>query len=359
VPTFSLIAGKLKPFFTFEEFVGGSARSQFVEYAMSTWFFDADDDNLLMGAGTQIKAMEDRFYLQALVTNGSESQFPNTQMDDFPGFNLGFWYDLGGSWNEERKAWNLYGDSLSDLDYSCKPVVRVGGAVNLVPLDRRSLYGDPEQSRYFVMPGAPGGTRLINVLNGDTSTPAGRNAVDKFDVYSYDAFASLHWRGLSVTNEWWLRDMNNFGTVPSGKNFIIYSDGAGANSLFPNHALLDYGMLLQAGYFIIPKKLELVARWSYIRGESGDVNGNGPFKTITVPGITGAVRVHDGAFRQFHEADEYAVGFNYFFKGQLLKWSTDFSWYQGGNPAGGGVSPAGFIAGQDGWLLRTQIQLAF
>jgi hypothetical protein len=43
----------------------------------------------------------------------------------------------------------------------------------------------------------------------------------------------------------------------------------------------------------------------------------------------------------------------------LLKWQTDFSVFDGGNPAGGGVSPAGFIAGNDGWLLRTQIQLAF
>ena len=66
-----------------------------------------------------------------------------------------------------------------------------------------------------------------------------------------------------------------------------------------------------------------------------------------------------GTSRQFHEANEYTIGVNYYFKRQLLKWQTDLSWYQGGNPAGGGQSPAGFIAGSDGWLLRTQIQLAF
>ena len=67
----------------------------------------------------------------------------------------------------------------------------------------------------------------------------------------------------------------------------------------------------------------------------------------------------NGAFRNFHEADEYAIGVNYYFKGQQLKWSTDFSIYRGGNPAGGGQSPAGFIAGSDGWLLRTQLQMQF
>src|SRR5207248_267571 len=49
-PTLTLIAGKFKPFFSFEEYMG-SANCQFVEYGMSEWFFDADDDNYLMQAG--------------------------------------------------------------------------------------------------------------------------------------------------------------------------------------------------------------------------------------------------------------------------------------------------------------------
>jgi hypothetical protein len=379
-PTYTAIAGKLKPFMGIEEFLG-SGNEQLVEYGMSTWYFDADDDNLLMAAGTQVKAYDDRFFLQAIVTNGNESQFANTQMDDYPGFNVGLWWDFGGSWNEDKKRWNLFGDCLSDIDYSCRPVVRLGGAVNIVPMDRRSLYGDDEQSRVFVMPAGPGGTRLINVLSGDltastpppaggTSATVGSHAVDDFDSYTYDAFIATKYKGFSLMNEWWLRDLNDFRTSPNGKGNIIYQDtlvgGKAADALFPHHALLDYGTQLQAGYFIVPKKWELVARWSYIRGESGDINGNGTFHTVTIPGVlnqsTGAlqpVHVVDGAFRHFHEADEYAVGFNYYFKRQLLKWQTDISWYEGGNPAGGASSPAGFIPGLDGWMLRTQIQLWF
>jgi hypothetical protein len=365
-PTYTLIVGKLKPFFGLDEFLG-NGNQQFCEFSMSDLFFDADDETRLMAAGFQIKAAEDRFFMQTLVTNGSEGSFqPNTQMDNLPGFLSGWWYDLGGSWNEQRKAWDLYGDCISDIDYSCKPVARLGGCANLVPMNRRSLYGDSEQSRFFVMPAGPGGTRLINVLNGDTGTPAGSHNVDMFDAYLFSAFAAGKYKGLSIYNEWFFRDMDNFRTTPNGRGDIIYQDtlgkgGTSANALFPaNHGLFDYGSDLQIGYFLIPKRLEVAARWSFIRGESGDINGLGKFTTTTVPGITGPVHVVAGAFRQFHEADEYTVGVNYFFKRHLLKWQTDIGYYRGGNPDGpSAVSIAGFIPGSDGYLIRTQIQLAF
>jgi hypothetical protein len=358
-PTYTLIAGKMQPFFGIEE-VLGTANEQMVEFSMADFMFDADDNNMLMGVGTRIKAFDDRFYMQAIVTNGNESQFPNIQMDDYPGFNLGFWYDFGGTWNAERKKWDLFGDCLADIDYSCHPVLRVGAACDIVPMDRRSLYGDDEQSRVFVTPGGPqGGTRLINLLNGDAGTPSGADAVDKFNYQTYDVFACLKYRGFSLWNEWYLRDLSGFKAPRSGSGAIIYADSNGNNSLFPQHALLDYGTTLQGGYFIIPKKLEVVARYSMVRGESNDVNGKGSFHTVTIPGVTGAVRVYDGAFRQFHEAEEAAIGIIYYWKRQLLKLQTDFGIYNGGNPAGGGQSLAGFIPGSDGWMLRTQIQLAF
>jgi hypothetical protein len=363
-PTFTVFAGKIKPFFGLDEFLG-NANQQFVDFSMADIMFDADDDTRLMAAGIQVKAAEDRFFLWSAVTNGSDAFLPNTFGDDYPGLITSFWYDLGGSWNEDKKAWDLYGDCLNDIDYSCKPVARVGAGMDLVPLDHRALYGDQEQARYFVMPGAPGGTRLINLLNGDAIAPNGSHAVDKFNAYAFNAFWSAKYRGFSITNEWWLRELTGFHTRPDGKDVIVYQDnlgpgGAAVNALFPNKNLVDYGSTIQAGYFIIPKKLEVAARFSFVRGDSGDINGNGKFKTMTVPGV-GALHVVDGAFRQMHEAREYTVGVNYFFKRHLLKWQTDVGYYEGGNPAGSpaGTSVTGWIAGQDGWLLRTQIQLAF
>jgi hypothetical protein len=357
-PVLTFIVGKQQPFFGFTEILG-SANAQLVDFAMADWFFDADDNNMLTAAAAQYRDFDDRLFATAMITNGNESQFPNVQMDRLPGFIGGFWYDFGGTWDTQAKRYQLYGTSPSDLDWSPNPVLRVGGAVDLVPMDRRSIYGDVEQSRVLTMPAGPNGTRVINLLDGATSTPAGSHAVDKFDYYTYDAWASFHWRGFSLTNEWWVRRLTGFQTIPSGRNLIIYQDGSGANALFPGGNLTDFGTLVQGGYFLIPKKLEIVGRYDIVEGESGDINGTGHFRTVTLPGVTGSVRVIDGAFRNFHQAREIAAGFNYFFYGQLVKWSSDIGFYRGGNPAAGGASPSGYIAGVDGWLLRTQLQLAF
>jgi hypothetical protein len=357
-PTLTFIVGKQQPFFGLTEILG-SANAQFVDFSMADWFFDADDNNMLMAATAQLRAFDDRLFTQFQITNGNDSQFPNVLMDRLPGFIMGGWYDIGGSWNEPAQRWNLWGNSVSDLEYSVEPVARIGGAANLVPMDRRSIYGDLEQSRVFVVPGGPGGSRIINVLSGDSVAPNGSHSVDEFDSYTFDAFASLHYRGLSLYNESWCRILSGFQTTPAGHNQIIYQDGSGANALFPGGPLIDCGTAVQMGYFIIPKKLEVAGRWDMISGDSGSINGNGHYTTERIAGASSPVRVIDDAFRRFQNAQEWAFVVNYFFYGQLLKWSSDVDWYQGGNPAAGSTSPAGYIAGVDGWMVRTQLQMAF
>ena len=166
------------------------------------------------------------------------------------------------------------------------------------------------------------------------------------------------WRGWSIDNEWWLRYLNNFQTLPAGNNVIFYNtfvNGTAQTALFPVNSLTDFGMLLQTGYFVIPTKLELVGRWSLVSGESGNINGNGTSQAINVNGNN--VRLVNGAFRQFHMANEYTLGVNVFFRKHLLKWQTDVGYYTGGTPAS--ASAAGFITNADGLLVRTQVQVAF
>jgi hypothetical protein len=364
-PTLTLLAGKFKPFFGLDEILGNQ-NMQFVEFSMTSLFFSADEDARLMGAGIELRACEDRFFLQSIVTNGAEAFTPNVIMDQYPGFITGFWYDFGGTWDNERKRWQLFGTSISDLDYSPCLVVRAGGCVNIVPHDRRSIHGDAELSRYFVVPSAPGGTRLINLLNGDLVNPPGSHAVDKFDAYTYTAFLAAKYRGLSFINEWWVRNLNNFRTTRNGLGNIIYQDtlgpgGTPANALFPpNIGLLDYGMELAMGYFLVPRKIELAGRWSWIRGQSGDINGDGTFTLVRIPGSATPVHRVNGAFRNFHDAHEYTVGLNWFFRRQQVKWQTDIGWYSGGNPSSPAAqSLAGFLSGVDGYLIRTQLQLFF
>jgi hypothetical protein len=377
-PTYTLIAGKLKPFFGLEEYLGNQ-NLQFPEFSMSELYFSADDDARLMAAGMQVKAFEDRFFTQMIVYTGTSSFLPNTLADDLPNFIMGFWYDLGGTWNPQKKAWDLFGDCLSDIDYSCNPVVRVGGCVNVVPQDRRSLYGDGEQSRWFVMPSAPNGVRLINLLNGDGSSAAaalkGAHAVDAFDAFEYSPFVALKYRGFSLSDEFWVRNLNDFKAPPNGFDQIWYTyvdprTKATVTALFPNKTLVDFGNQLQGGYFVVPHKLELVARWSFISGDSGDVLGNTnlPPTVFSAPnGVAGKagagltrVQINPGAFSNYHLASEYDFGVNYFFRRHNLKWQTDFTLYQGGNPVGAtGQSVGCFIPGLDGYGIRTQFQLLF
>jgi hypothetical protein len=379
-PTVTAFAGKFKPFFGLEETLL-PFNEQFVEWSMASWFFDADDDAWAMMAGFQVHALDDRLYAQAMLTNGNDSGFSNNaQMDDLPSFDGGLWYDFGGTWNDARKRWDLFGDCISDIDYSCHPVLRVGGAANLVPMDRRSEFTNAELNRIRVMPAGPGGTTLLNLLNGggvnNNTAGVGQFAIDAADEYTFEAYWAAKFRGFSVYNGWWLEDLDNFrgrrqpaGNYPgNGLNApILYTSGAGT-TLFNRRSLMTYGTQLQGGYFILPKKLEICARWCLIRGESGDLNGRPGVAPLTLStaqkaalGLPTAttIRFIPDAFHNYHDADEYAVGLNYYFYRQQVKWQTDFSVYQGGNPASGGQSPAGFIPGVDGWMVRTQIQLFF
>ncbi|MBI3463539.1 MAG: hypothetical protein HY000_10850, partial [Planctomycetes bacterium] len=283
--------------------------------------------------GLQSKMMDDRLYWVAFMHNGSESNFAANQIDHWPGFNIGAWYDFGGTWDETKKKWKLFGDSMSDIDTSDNWVVRVGGAADFIPMNHRALYGDEEQSRFRTV---DGGARLIDVLNGAGN---GLNAVDRFDAYIFNTFVAAKYSGFSISNEWWCRVLTDFDTVPGGNGVIEYKDfstGAGVTKTFDKDSLVDFGMQLQGGYFFVPNKWELVARWSSIWGESGNVNGG---------------------FDHNELSNEYTLGLNYFMHRHQLKWQNDIGLYDGGNPAN--ASAAGFLTNRDGWLLRTQLQLAF
>lgn len=348
-PTYTLLAGKAKPLFCLEEYLG-SGNELFCEYSMADWMFDADGDDLMEMVALQVKAFDDRFYGMLMVTNGNDDQFPNSQMDDLPGVIAGGWWDFGGTWNEQRHRWDLYGDTISDIDYSCNPVLRVGGSINWVPMSRRSIYGDDEESRVYTMSDAPGGTRLINLLNGGTGTTSNLHALDSFTSTTGDFWLAFKYKGFAIENEWWVRDLTDFKSVPAGGNVIEYTaDGksSGPNEIFPHHDIIDFGSQVEGGYYLIPKKFEVISRFSIIEGESGDVAG-------PAHGIVAA-----DAFSHYHAAYEYGAGFNYYWYREMLKFTTDLNYYQGGNPAVSGVSAAGFQAGADGWLLRMQLQLAF
>jgi hypothetical protein len=96
--------------------------------------------------------------------------------------------------------------------------------------------------------------------------------------------------------------------------------------------LYDHGFWLQVGKFICPRKLQLLARWSRVTGDSGTL----------------------GAENQ--SAEEIAGGFAWYFRDQNAKLVADMTYLDGApiNSSALDIKP-----GEIGWLFRTQIQFAF
>ncbi len=317
---------------------------------------------------------------------------------------LGGWYDFGGTWDEEKRRWKPFGESISDIDGQENPMLRVGANATAVFMDRRSQYTQAELDFYQASAVAPGGTGIDAVFNGGnlgvnnilTNNQSSVNgtvspfALDAMNAQTYDAYFNFKYQGFSFYNEWWLRDLNDFRGTPNtfagGNNPILFSSvikGASAASLFTKSELIDFGTTVSAGYFLIPHKLELAARLSLISGDSGDVNGDGTFTTVSATSLgihtsgattmiqgvafqpvntapTGTtIRIVNGAFTHDNVSQEIEMGVNVFFYGERVKWQTDVGYYSGGNPAKNGQAAAGFINGVDGYEVRTQIQFAF
>ena len=96
------------------------------------------------------------------------------------------------------------------------------------------------------------GNRLGNLLPG---------SVDEYNVNTFCVDASCKYQGWSVTSEYYFRNISGFqgGDLPE---------------------LFDHGFWLQAGKFVVPRKLELLSRWSRVVGYVRNA-GNGMTRART------------------------------------------------------------------------------
>jgi hypothetical protein len=90
--------------------------------------------------------------------------------------------------------------------------------------------------------------------------------------------------------------------------------------------------VLQTAIFVIPEKLELLARWSKITGDSGTF-GN-----------------------EFQTTNEIGTGFAWFIRNQDVKFTVDLSWIDGVPVNSPRLS---LLPGDEGLLLRSQLQFGF
>jgi hypothetical protein len=226
----------------------------------------------------------------------------------FNGFNTGRDSTISGEDLDTNPAWSArasmdlfseFGnDGEPDLGWHPYPALRLGSGMAVTTVDRE---GPSEFMRQRVV---RSGQRLSELL------PA---SVSAYDVWLFTIDAHWKHRGWSLIAEHHWRCIQRLrgGNVPG---------------------LLDQGLVLQTGYFVFPERLELLARWSRIAGDSGTL---------------GAQKQH---------TNEIGGGFAWYIRGHDVKFNLDISWIDG-VPLN---SPRlNLLPGDEGWLMRTQFQFAF
>ncbi len=289
--TLGIKAGLYKMPFSLARQLSGK-ELEFADRSMSSIFFDV---NRSLGAGIYgttnslpLPLNWELAMFNGLVTGGAETGSSGT-LDNNNAFSGRIFLYPSGDWGPGE---------LADLTYHHSLATRVGGAFAVTTIDRAG------STEFASLRAVDSGLQFSTLLPAD---------VESYDVAQYSMDASLKYRGYSLTGEYYFRNVTGF----HGNNI-------------PN--LFDHGFWLQGGTFVIPKKLELLSRWSRVSGNSGTL----------------------GVANQ--SSDEFAGGLVWYFHEQNLKLTTDATYING---AAINSSALDISAGNVGWLFRTQFQFSF
>jgi hypothetical protein len=206
----------------------------------------------------------------------------------------------GSVWWE---PWGDFGRGYSDLQHHEEAVVRLGGSYTYA-------IGRGSQAASDAVENSP-----IRLSDGTIITTPGAFApgviLQRYDVSLAAVDLAYKYRGLGLSAELYFQD-------------LLGLEGTGP---LPIRSTSAFGGFIKGGYFIIPQRAELYARASLVTGDYG----------------TGS---------------ELGGGFNWFFlQGRdNLFFTFDTAWLES-SPAG--QARTGFVAGQTGFLLRTQFTIVY
>ena len=284
-------AGKYKMPFTMARYL--SAREfEFADRSMASMYFDVNR-SLAWGLGGRIHSSViplswETAIFNGLVTGGAETGSSGTLDNNFA-YSARLFAFPTGDWGT---------GSLADFDWHDTLATRVGAAFAGSTIDR---IGATEFNSIRVV---DSGDRLGALLP---------SSVDEYTVNTFCVDASCKYRGWSLTGEYYFRNIGAFRgeTMPG---------------------LFDHGFWLQVGKFIVPRKLQLLSRWSRVVGDSGTLAWRikAPMKSRgDSRGISGI---------------------------KTRNWFVDATHLNGAPISSSGLD---IFPGDAGWLVRTQIQFAF
>lgn len=196
-----------------------------------------------------------------------------------------------------------YGNGLVDFDSTCSPLIRVGHSWTYACQSGLDESGKPLRESDFLR--LSDGTRLTQ-----TGVLAPGATVNRYDVLLNAVDFAVKYRGWSLNAEYFWQRI----------------DRLRADRDIPFEDLFQHGFYVEAGFFVLPQRLELNARYSRVRGG-------------------------------FATHNEYAGGFRWYFnQGKNLHFAFDVTAHDG-SPLHNTASD--ILAGDDGMLFRSQIQGMF
>ena len=289
------ITGKYKMPFHMARYLSGR-ELEFADRSMASTFFDVNR-SLAWGlygsrAEARIPFSWEVAIFNGLVTGGAETGSSGTLDNNFA-YSARWMAYPTGDWGNGQ---------LADFDGHCRPATRIGMGIATTTINSQ---GETEFEAIRVV---DSGRRLSDLFF------VNNRPVDQYSVLIYSIDASLKYYGWSWTVEYYFRNINQFEGDPT----------------LPD--LFDHGYWLQAGRFVIPQKLQLLARWSRIVGNSGTL----------------------GVMQQ--SSDEMSGGLAWYFNEQHAKLILDGTYLNGAsvNSSSLDINP-----GNIGWLFRLQAQFSF
>jgi hypothetical protein len=284
-------AGKFKVPFTLARYLS-SRVDEFTDRSMASTYFDANRSiGCKLYGRTRLLPVPlqwETSLFNGLVTGGAETG-SDGELDNNLAYSLRLFAFPTGDWGT---------DSLADFEWHEQIATRVGAGFATSTIDRDG------QTEWNAIRVVDSGDTLGSILPLD---------IDQYTVSMFCMDSSCKYLGWSATLEYYFRNINDFG-------------GGELPSLF------DQGFWLQCGRFLIPEKLQVLARWSRVQGNSGTL----------------------GQANQ--SAEEISGAIAWYFHGQNAKFVCDLTHLDG---APIDSTALNIYPGDAGWLFRSQLQVAF
>lgn len=210
-----------------------------------------------------------------------------------------FCYSVTNWW----EPWGDFGRGYSDLQDHFDPAIRLGASATYA-------LGRGNQAESDAVENSP-----VRFSDGTIITTQGALGPG-LTVQSYDLFLgaidfACKYRGLGVSTELFFQELLDLQ----------------GNARLPLTSTNAFGAMVQGGYFLQPQRTEIYSRGSFVTG-------------------------------RFGSGSEFGCGLNWFpMKGvENLRYTFDAAWLAS-SPAG--QNRTGFVAGQTGMLIRTQVTLVY